>query len=405
MELCTFAQFGIIGRVTAVPKFVLTSSPCKSFYLHLREKHFEISAVDYTTLIVVPEKFNLSRCILKYPSDWPTEFLSKDPKAIYKSLKLSNFSDAILDAKWNPENYRQKPTITPLNAQFSQAVNGHIFLGMLVSSGAFHLYKREKKMWKDWYNIAEEHVKMWNPSELLKNYDEIQDALGVADIVAFDWLEPNGNEFSLLWVSRDGSVFSGVFNATAENIKITKLSSILPDPASVKIISNSQESRLILVSTSGEVSLYDIQRTSRALKLAKIADLWNESDDVSVSGLAHQFHDNGLRVFIVKGFFLVVCELSSEMEVTNRIIQRLPCPFITGLQLNDEKSFILALSNHKIVMGTLAKGKIQIEDLRNDFDGNFSCTGIIAGKNKAVCVLAFNASKVSLSLPMVKHIN
>lgn len=191
MELRTFAQIGIHTRVTAVPSFNLQVSPCKTYYLQLREKHFEINYVNYTTDEDVTDQFTLSRCILDYPSDWPTEYLSMDIKRVFDSLTVDNYVDVILDGKWCPSAYRTKPSTTPLKIEFSQQINGKQFVAVLMSHGSFHLYRKERENWIDCCNIGTEHVDLVKGSDKVTKNDNLQEVLGFAEIVSFVWLEPN----------------------------------------------------------------------------------------------------------------------------------------------------------------------------------------------------------------------
>lgn len=194
MELRTFAQIGILNRVTAVPSFNLQVSPCKSYYLHRREKHFEVIFVDYTTRHDLTDDFTLNRSVLEYPSDWPTDYLSKDKEPVFASLSVDNYVDVLLNVKWNPQAYRQKPSVAPLKIEFSGQSNGNQFLAVLLSSGAFHLYRRVGSEWIAYCNIGSAHVDFVKGTKMHTHYDHLKMELGLAEIISFDWLTPNEGE-------------------------------------------------------------------------------------------------------------------------------------------------------------------------------------------------------------------
>lgn len=141
--------------------------------------------------------------------------------------------------------------------------------------------------------------------------------------------------------------------------------------------------------------MYRIKGTSiNNMSIDKTLDLWTNSDHISVNCITHKFHDNGLRIFIVKGFFLVIFELNKKLELENIIIEPFPCPFITALKLIDDHQFIITLVNQKVLYGTLMRGKLTIVEVQNVFDPNFSCSGVTFGHNKAIWTFTFTASKV-----------
>lgn len=196
MELRTFAQVEIISRVTSVPPFKLQTSPCRTFYIHLREKHFEVGFINFTTTTYSPESLNLARCIQEYPSDWPTRHLTANKYKVFDSLTVHNYCDAILDAKWNPDDYvAQQPNITPVKVEFSREFHGKTFLAVLMSSGSFHVYRREANEWTDCCDIGSDHVEQVNSDRTLTKYDDVLEILGYAEVVSFEWMQqPTGGE-------------------------------------------------------------------------------------------------------------------------------------------------------------------------------------------------------------------
>lgn len=192
MELHKFAQIGIINRITAVPSFALQTSPCMTYFLHKREKQFEISYVDYTTTRKLPESFNLCRCTLEYPTDWPTQYVPKEKKKVFDSVDFADYVDVLLDAKWNPQDYRQKPTLTPRKIEFSQSMDSKIFVAVLMASGSFHLFTRKGIEWAECCDIGTQHAKNVAPSTPATSYETFKISLDEAEIVTFDWLEPKG---------------------------------------------------------------------------------------------------------------------------------------------------------------------------------------------------------------------
>lgn len=90
---------------------------------------------------------------------------------------------------------------------------------------------------------------------------------------------------------------------------------------------------------------------------------------------------------------MLIFDLNEGFKLKSSIVEQLPGPFITGLQLIDESRFIVTLVNRKFLHGTLVKERIDFAEVQNTFDQNYSCTGIVCARNKAMWILSFTAGK------------
>lgn len=211
-------------------------------------------------------------------------------------------------------------------------------------------------------------------------------------------------------MTKNGTWYSGTYNSTTEELTIKQEPIEHPDPYSLHVLSTKDEGvkeehkHLIVVSQTGELSLNALTESPTQLTLSKTTDLWTESDNIFVSCIAHQFHKGGLRVFVVKGFYLIVFELNAQLQLQNTIVERFACPFVTGLHLIDDHQFIVALVNQRIMYGTVMWGKITLVDIQNEFDPNYSCSGLAYAHNKAIWMFAMTASKASVFIRSIQEL-
>lgn len=205
------------------------------------------------------------------------------------------------------------------------------------------------------------------------------------------------DQIPMIWTSKNGTVFSGALNTTTFKMEMTIEPHELHKPSAIKIITSStREDFLIVASTDGTMSLHRLERSLPFLTLNKLVDLWTEDDDIPISYILTRWHEKALRILVVKGSFILLFEFDGKMKRQNTIIHRVPSPFITGLEFIDDNSFMIALVNNTILHAAVDKDKLTTAEIHNEYDRNFSCSGIIRLKNRAMWMFSFVASKVSL---------
>lgn len=409
MEFQTISTIETTSRVTAVPVFVLKNSPSKRYYLQRREKHFEICTINYKASLDRPDKhFSIHRCVLDYPvSKWPTQSPNIDQEKVLKTMPSDAFVDVIMDGKWDPSMYTTKPNTRPLKMEFYERVPGHSFLAVLMSNGALYLYKRRKLDWFICLDIGSLHVAKLAEDTRITSYEKLEQSLGNMEIVTFEWLD-NGtkpDQLTLFWVTKNGGVYTGTIDANEGELKvqIQIQDDKLEETQNIQMIS---KDHFVRVTNDKQISLFKVEldaKKSSSFKLIKVSDLWTESDGIIVNCIgAKPVDDNTVRIFLIKERHLLIFTLDAKYNLKETIAEQLPGPFATGLQLIDATQLVVTLVNGKILHGSLIKGKITFVDMQNEFDPNFTCTGLVRARNSAFWMLSFTAGKVNyLSLSSV----
>lgn len=392
-----------IGRVTAVPAFNLIISPCKSFFLCFREKHFEVLCVKYHK---VAPGTSFSRCVLEYPSDWPTETLTKHRSKIFDSIKLTNHMEALLEGKWDPSVYIDKPSPRLVKAEFSPRSKNRVFLAVLMTSGAFHLYRRTVREWTPCCNLATKYIEELARGPIT-TYTGFREALGCTEIVSFDWLpcSSSADTIELLCVTKNGSLVLIQYDAEAREPRFFEQRATMENVDQIKIIQSNNNLLAIVATMEGELALYQLERRKGRVNLKKTADLWPEKDGITVNGISYAFNGNNLRVSVAKGFHLLIFQLNEDLGLEGTIIEQFPSPFITGIHVIDYAQLVVSVVNQKIYYGNVVEGKLQLVEIKDNYNRNFSCTGVIGCKNRGIYILAFTASKVSFRALFLKFNN
>lgn len=390
MELKNFAQLQFRNRITNVPSFSLVKSPCNKYYVYLRQKEFEIFFVNYPLYGDVKDTINMGQFVLNYPLDWPTVHLEKDLKKVTQSMKATNYVDIILKNKWHPTLAHTKP-VNPVKAAFSKSVNNKIFFALLMSSGSFHLYSQQGVDWVECYDIGLDHVKAVQPAEKATNMDTLEIALGSADIVSFDWCDPEGDNLPLIWSTENGRLFHGLFNTTTKELKITPWDCKIPEIKNLQILTTKENpSNLLACHRNGQITMFNLTVTG----IQQEVKLWTDSDHIPVKCIKLQSHSTGYRIIIVKSFSLVIFLMDKKMQLIQTIFEILQGPFITALDVLDEELFIVTLVNNKILAGKVSNDKILLDEIKTEFDENYSCAGLVCARNTAIIISAMVASKV-----------